>query len=94
VGISTGKDAAGIIQVLARMADRVVVTAADHPRVTDPDELHQQFKDWHTRTMVAPTVAQALDAAWEMADPDDVICATGSLFIVGDMLTAWEARME
>ena len=28
----------------------------------------------------------------EMADPQDVICVTGSLFVVGDALSAWQQR--
>jgi len=93
-GATADKDLTEMIRVLVPMADEVILTAADHPRAAAPADLHRRLEEQGFGARQAPTVASAIAMAREMAGPDDVICITGSLFVVGDALTAWEEISE
>ncbi|NOR84063.1 MAG: bifunctional folylpolyglutamate synthase/dihydrofolate synthase, partial [Ardenticatenales bacterium] len=93
-GATADKDLTEMIRVLVPMADEVILTAADHPRAAAPADLHRRLEEQGFGAWQAPTVASAIAMAREMAGPDDVICITGSLFVVGDALTAWEEISE
>jgi dihydrofolate synthase/folylpolyglutamate synthase len=93
-GATADKDLANMITVLVPMANEVILTAADHPRAAAPADLHRRLEEQGFAARQAPTVSSAIAMAWEMAGPDDVICITGSLFVVGDALTAWDEIFE
>ena len=80
------KDADGIIEHLAPCASRIVCTAPATPRATAPRALADRVR---ARTAVPVTVAdeprRALEAAWRTAP---TVCATGSVFLVGELLAA------
>ena len=80
------KDADGIIDRLAPCASRIVCTAPDTPRATAPRALAERVR---ARASLPVTVEddprRALDAAWRTAP---TVCATGSVFLVGELLAA------
>jgi dihydrofolate synthase/folylpolyglutamate synthase len=90
VGISADKDRAGILKALAPLAAHVVLTAATNPRATPPAELAAALPPVEARVTLAPGVGEGLAAA--LAEPADVVCVAGSLFLVGDALAWLEAR--
>ena len=92
LGVTAEKDVGGIIQALAPVADEIIVTAAAHPRADTPADLCRQVQRAGFTCAVSPNVAAGLQMALAMAAPDDVICVTGSLFVVGDALTAWQRQ--
>lgn len=82
-----------IPQMMARLfplADGVFLAAADHPRAAAPAELAQEARALGFETQTAATPAGALALAYQAAGPDDLICATGSIIFVGDLLNEWE----
>jgi dihydrofolate synthase/folylpolyglutamate synthase len=86
VGISADKDKAGILKALAPIASCVVLTAATHPRAAPPEELRALLPPTEARVEVVKSVGQALVVA--LAQPDTpIVCVTGSLFTVADVLT-------
>lgn len=93
-GATADKDLTDMIRTIVPMADEIILTAADHPRAAAPAGLHRRLEEQGFGARQAPTVASAIAMAWAMAGPDDVICITGSLFVVGDALTAWEEISE
>ena len=66
------------------MADEVIVTQAQNPRAAEPEVVKKFFKNKKPLT-VAPDVKKALRAAYSKADKNDLILATGSLFLVGEI---------
>ncbi|MBT3362614.1 MAG: bifunctional folylpolyglutamate synthase/dihydrofolate synthase [Chloroflexi bacterium] len=86
LGMSSDKDAAGIIDVLAAACDDVVVTGSRHPRSADISILADQFATHSLIVKQCPYVADAVNHAQKIAGPDDLICATGSLFIVAEVI--------
>lgn len=86
LGTSADKDMKSIIAELAPLASVVVATRSRHPRATDPGVVAAEVAKWGLRAEVTENVAQALEKARGMAGNHDLICATGSLFLVGEVI--------
>jgi dihydrofolate synthase/folylpolyglutamate synthase len=63
----------------------VILTQPQQTRATAPETLRDISHDLNAGLLIEPTPALALERALELASPDDVILATGSLFLVGDL---------
>ena len=85
-GASRDKDLERILPELAPAVDALVLTASRHPRaLVALDELRQRFiplvrGDAPITIVLDP--AEALAHARAYATDDDLICVTGSLFVV------------
>jgi dihydrofolate synthase/folylpolyglutamate synthase len=86
IGTSADKDVAGIIEELAPLAHRVIVTRSRHPRATRPEELVSEFARLGVKAEVAENVARAVEEALRKAGRGELICATGSLFLVAEVI--------
>ncbi|TET17391.1 MAG: bifunctional folylpolyglutamate synthase/dihydrofolate synthase [Dehalococcoidia bacterium] len=86
IGTSADKDISGIAAELAPMADSVIATRSRHPRATAPEAVAGEFARLGLRAEVAEDVAQAVAKAQAKAGKRDLICATGSLFLVGEVI--------
>ena len=89
VGISADKNMAGILGALVPLAERVICTAADHPRAASPEALaalaRQAVGDLRVRVETAPSPPEALRLA--LSEPDTpMVCVAGSLFMIGEIL--------
>lgn len=83
LGTSSDKDIAGIVRELVPAAARVVLTQSRHPRSTPTAVLREQVLPLaHGLVEEASDVPPAIERARELADPQDLICVTGSLFVV------------
>jgi dihydrofolate synthase/folylpolyglutamate synthase len=73
-------------------ATTVILTQSPQPRSLSAQALARMTS--HLADVVEVTLepGAALDRALEIADPDDVIFATGSLYLVGDFWRHWEER--
>ncbi len=78
------KDAAGMLQVLAPLSDRLVLTTTHHPRARPAQELRRIAAQLGLEAETAASVAAALDRALASAAGDDAICVSGSLSAVGE----------
>jgi dihydrofolate synthase/folylpolyglutamate synthase len=85
-GTSCDKDIPGIIEELVTLSTQVIVTQAPHSRAASPSNLAAEFTKRGIKPEITETVAQALSRALSLADRTDLICITGSLFIVGEAL--------
>ncbi len=85
LGASRDKDIAAIIAELAPHADALVITHSRHPRaLANLDEIEALARPQMCGSVLrAPAIREALDAAYDLATPADLICVTGSLFVVG-----------
>ncbi|MFC1962164.1 bifunctional folylpolyglutamate synthase/dihydrofolate synthase [Chloroflexota bacterium] len=85
-GASSDKDVAGMVVELASFTNNVIVTGSHHPRAVAPEKLAQEFVGWGISPMVAANVAAAVKLALERVGKNDLICATGSIFIIAEVL--------
>jgi dihydrofolate synthase/folylpolyglutamate synthase len=90
LGATADKDVAGIVNTLLPLADGAFMTTSGHPRAAKPQELAALATQGGFKAQTAPTVAEAVLAAWQNASPGDLICVTGSIFVVGDLLNQWD----
>ncbi|MBX0327552.1 bifunctional folylpolyglutamate synthase/dihydrofolate synthase [Oscillochloris sp. ZM17-4] len=83
LGTSRDKDIEAIVAEIVPMAAAVVITRSTHPRAMDLDRV-AAITAPHLRGPLAltPEMADALDQARAIAGPGDLICVTGSLFVV------------
>jgi dihydrofolate synthase / folylpolyglutamate synthase len=86
IGVSGDKDIPGIVKELAPIFNKVIVTRADNPRSIKPEVLFTEFAKYGIQSQITPNIATALNEAKNLASQDDLICVTGSLFVVGEAL--------
>jgi dihydrofolate synthase/folylpolyglutamate synthase len=80
---SADKDLSAIAAALVPHAQMVIVTQTPHPRAAAPSTLLAAVQPYACgETLITASVAEAVAAATAYANPDDLICATGSLFLV------------
>ncbi len=89
-GASTDKDIAGMVAELAPRVRRVFVTQAVHPRAAEPGELTELARKYGLPVEEIVPVTGALARAVASAVPDEVILVTGSLFVAGEAVAAWQ----
>ena len=92
VGALTGHDAAGVLQALAPVAGRLVLTASEHPRAVAAAELGRLAPDGVPFEVVEPWSA-ALGRALA-ASPQEAVCVTGSLHVVARAREYLDLPME
>jgi len=91
-GASADKDIGGMMRELFPMAKKVIVTQAHHARAADPSKLEEIALALGYEAACSDGVDAALSAALEMAGPHDLICVTGSTFVVAEAREAWFER--
>jgi dihydrofolate synthase/folylpolyglutamate synthase len=86
IGTSSDKDYEGVAEELAPLFDSVIATRSRHPRALTTGILASEFTRRGCEVQTTVSVADALNKGEELAGRDGFICATGSLFIVGETL--------
>lgn len=92
VGILADKDQPAMVRSLASVASRVVVTQPPlAERAGDPDRMIALFRRalGARNVMFEPSHERAFEIALERASPHDVVCVTGSMFLVGALREKW-----
>lgn len=90
-GTSSGKDVDGMLDALLPIADHILVTQAHHPRATNATTLVERVRARGREACSVP-MEGALKHALSIATERDLVCGTGSLFVVADLREAWFRR--
>jgi len=85
-GASHEKNIATMVAELVPLFSSVIVTRARHPRAASVSALEAEFSRWGIKAEAAEDTKSAIEKALTLATPDDLICATGSLFVVSEAL--------
>jgi len=86
IGTSCDKDIAGMVKELVPLSPQLVVTRSFHPCAASPSAGAAQVVGLGIRPELANDVSQALSRALSLAGKQDLICVTGSLFVVAEAL--------
>ena len=87
VSILDDKDAAGMLSSLLPFCDALVFTSSQNPRALPPPTLQSLTRQLHgPASEVVPDPHSALVRARELAGPQGVVIATGSLYLIADLL--------
>lgn len=90
-GAMRDKDLAQIAQILFPLATHhLILTQIANSRAATPEMLARASPSGFdsSRITLAASVDDALETATRNAEPDEIICVTGSLFLVGEALKA------
>lgn len=82
IGVSSDKDIAGIISELVSLFDKVIVTHSIHPRAMATAPIVAEFSKQGVEVQETDDISTALPLALTLAGDRDLICVTGSLFVV------------
>jgi len=85
-GCCQDKDIPAMLDKVALGADKVIFTRTrTNPRAADPDDLQKAFAERCGKmSQVAASLPEALDLAGRATGRDDLICITGSFYLVGE----------
>ncbi len=86
-GAFTDKDVAGMFSALLPLADELILMQPISPRAFSTDQLAELARQAGCSSTLhsCPSASEALERAEMLARPTDVICATGSLSVVGEL---------
>jgi dihydrofolate synthase/folylpolyglutamate synthase len=85
LGMMRDKDHRGFVEPFKGLADEVVLTQADLPRSATVEQLEAAIGGGWPRVWAEALLTKALARAKQLARPEDLICVTGSLMLVGDV---------
>ncbi|HEX2070570.1 MAG TPA: cyanophycin synthetase [Thermoleophilaceae bacterium] len=87
ISVLEDKDAADMLKPLLPLADHLVLTRCSNPRALPPatlESLASQLNGPESDVVVNPL--QALDRARELATPAGAVLATGSIYLIADLV--------
>lgn len=89
-GAPEDKNVAGMLARILPLADEVIVTTANHPRSASPERLAEMAADHGKSAVMTHTIDEGLGVALAAAGPGDLVVATGSIIVIGDLLNQWD----
>jgi dihydrofolate synthase/folylpolyglutamate synthase len=99
LGASADKDIDAMFDAILPACQHVLLTQSQHPRAATAQSLAEHIavsvdeeRTTRTERVRIVSIDRALETALQIADEDDLICITGSLFIVADLRAAWFER--
>jgi len=92
VAILDDKDAGAMLRALLARCRRVVCTAAPSPRALPPATLASLAEQLGGEAEIVPEPRAALQRAREIAGPEGAVIATGSIYLIADLVSAPGAR--
>jgi dihydrofolate synthase / folylpolyglutamate synthase len=92
-GCCADKDVSGMLQRISSGADKVIFTRVNSIRTADPNELAAQYVDLYGKmAQVAVDLDDALAIANRAVTKEDLICITGSFYLVGEAKKLFAAK--
>lgn len=89
-GCAKDKDISGMVRRIQLGADKVIFTSTGSPRSADPVELAAEYTEKSGKMVqVAPTLEEAMQTAMGAVGRDDLICITGSFYLIADAIRQW-----
>ena len=93
-GVLRDKDYQGMLKQIAALADVLILTRPVVDRALTVRDLAAAAQGYHHDVLIQEDPLQALNDALAMADPEDLICVTGSLYLVGQIKAAFERERK
>lgn len=84
-GCLIDKDIDGMLNEIQLGADKIIFTKASSPRAAEPSELLLRFQEKSQKmAQVSANLVEAYNIAKHCVSRDDLICITGSIYLVGE----------
>jgi len=88
-GASSDKDIPGMLKELLPLADEIILTRARNPRAASPEDILGEVQTLGFKGRVVEPAIKAVEEALKEAQEKDLVCVTGSLFLVAEAREAW-----
>ena len=86
IGASSDKDIRGMLLELTPLANKIIATKSTHPRALPINTLLNEIEKLERKAAYYSSVSNAVEQALLKAWPHDLICVTGSLFVVAEAI--------
>ena len=86
VGLLRDKDYKTISKMIGTRADFMVLTTPDSERALPAQQFADEISHYSSSYAIGPNVAQAFEVARKHSQQNDLICITGSHYVVGEFL--------
>jgi len=91
LGMTRGHEPQGVVDTLAPLASHIFFTQPSDPRGRPATDLPEASTVKLPPYDIVPSVPVAVERAMSMAQPDDLVCVTGSFYVVGEVpLERWQ----
>jgi dihydrofolate synthase/folylpolyglutamate synthase len=92
-GCCGDKDVTGMLERITAGADKVIFTKVDNIRTANPEELAARYIEQYGKmAQVARSLEDALAIAQRAVTKEDLICITGSFYLVGEAKKYFAAK--
>jgi dihydrofolate synthase/folylpolyglutamate synthase len=92
-GAMRDKAISEMAEILFPLAERVIATRPDNPRAASPEELRRAAARTGVDLEEMENVKSALDRARTLANPSSVLVVTGSIYLVGEVMSITGAEV-
>ena len=93
-GCNNDKDVAGMLNKLQYGADKVIFTRSSSVKAVPPEDLADMYTEMCSKMcQAAPTLGQALALARSAVGKEDLICITGSFYLIGQAKMQFQSRL-
>ncbi len=86
MGFGSDKDVAGMTAEAVKITEDIIVVASKHPKAVKPEALRAEFQKHGVTPRVVESVKEAVRLALDVAGPNDLVCAAGSLFVIAEVM--------
>jgi len=94
-GCCSDKDVSGMLERITSGADKVIFTKVNNIRSSNADELAARYTELYGKmAQVAGTLDDAFAIAQRAVTKEDLICITGSMYLVGEAKKYFAARAK
>lgn len=88
LGMLADKERSKVVAELAPLAKAVIVTRSNHPRAGDWTKLAEHVKKYLEDVVILEDIQKAIQLALDKAQQEDILCITGSLYMVAEARSA------
>ena len=91
-GASEDKDIEGMFNELMPSVQKVIATKSIHPRAMQPEVLEALAHRFGKSAHIASSIEEAMELAFRLTEPGEIILASGSIFIAAGARQYWYNR--
>lgn len=92
MGVFKDKDYAGIARELGSIADEIIVVKPNSDRAMESNELADFLKNYCKNITISDTINHAIEKSLLISNTNDVICACGSLYLIGEIRSTFNGN--